>query len=159
MSNPRATLSSLADKKGARNPGLVSCRNILLNPAKFQNNRFVLLATLENFLSPNKLRMDPLSALSLACNIMQIVSFVHEAYETSKRISEDGSADSTSLGNATRLAALSRKLDGSINAMDKPLTKEQHDLLTTAQKCAEVSNKLQKDLQISGTCRMNRSLF
>lgn len=38
--------------------------------------------------------LDPVTALGLACNVFQIISFVDEVYDVSKRIAEDGNPDS-----------------------------------------------------------------
>ena len=97
--------------------------------------------------------MEPLTIFGLVCNVFQVISFAHEVYDVSKRINEDGSPDVSSLGNASRLESLSQKLDSSIKDFNKPLTSEQHELQKTAQKCLEVSRKLQKDLDVGTFCR------
>jgi hypothetical protein len=65
--------------------------------------------------------MEGLVALSLACNVFQVISFAHEIYDVSKRIIEDGSPDPTALDISSRLADLSQNLEDTIKADPQPV--------------------------------------
>jgi hypothetical protein len=52
---------------------------------------------------------EAIAALSLACNVFQVISFAHEVYNVTKEIEETGSSDSIALVSSLTLM---RKLNG-----------------------------------------------
>jgi hypothetical protein len=91
--------------------------------------------------------MDPLTALSLACNVIQIVSFSHEIFTLANQIAKDGSPDANLAENATHLSELSQNLQESLQSQKaKPLTEQQQRLQKVAQKCLKASKDLTEEL-------------
>ena len=91
--------------------------------------------------------MDPLTALSLACNVIQIVSFSHEIFTLANQIAKDGSPDANLAENATHLSELSQNLQDSLQSQKaKSLTEQQQRLQKVAQKCLKASKDLTEEL-------------
>ncbi|KAN0089015.1 hypothetical protein V8E51_019275 [Hyaloscypha variabilis] len=92
--------------------------------------------------------MEAVAALSVACNVMQVISFAHETISLCKRLHQGGLLDEDLANNARHLSSLSASLRDSINAVQtsRPLTKEQNGLQAVAERCLEASTKLRLEL-------------
>ncbi|PMD31899.1 hypothetical protein L207DRAFT_187662 [Hyaloscypha variabilis F] len=92
--------------------------------------------------------MEAVAALSIACNVMQVISFAHETISLCKRLHQGGLLDEDLANNARHLSSLSASLRDSINAArtPRPLTKEQNGLQAVAERCLEASTKLRLEL-------------
>ncbi|KAE9364918.1 hypothetical protein N431DRAFT_386847 [Stipitochalara longipes BDJ] len=92
--------------------------------------------------------MEAVAALSIACNVMQVISFGHETISLCKRLHHGGSLNADLEHNARHLSGLSESLRDSISAARtaRPLTKEQNDLKAVAERCLEASTKLRHEL-------------
>jgi wobble nucleotide-excising tRNase len=92
--------------------------------------------------------MDPLSALTISCAVMQVISFSHEVFTVAKRIAEDGSPDANLADTATQLTGLSKNLQSHLATKQntKPLNEAQQRLEKVAQKCLKTSKELTEEL-------------
>ena len=93
--------------------------------------------------------MDPLSALGLACNVMQVISFVHETISIYKRLRRDGSSNSELAYYVSHLSTLSGNLRGSIDDTAKQkgsLNQQEKELQAIANECYRTSTALQAEL-------------
>src|ERR1700753_3864790 len=92
--------------------------------------------------------MDPLSALSPACAVMQVISFSNELFGVAKRIAKDGSPDANLADNVAHLSDLSQTLEDELllQQKTKALTKHQKSLQEVAQKCLKRSRDLTGEL-------------
>jgi len=96
--------------------------------------------------------MEALAAFGLACNVMQVINFVHEAAQVGKTIYDTGSLD-PNLADTTE--GLTKSLEGLKTAMDKapvPLTKDDRELLEIAEGSLSTAADLRAELdKISGS--------
>jgi hypothetical protein len=92
--------------------------------------------------------MDPVSALGLACNVMQIISFCHETITLCKRLHRDGSSDPNLDHVTSHLSRLSNNLRDSIDAAKQgvPLKQQEKELQSIANECYKASTALQLEL-------------
>ena len=92
--------------------------------------------------------MDPLTALGVACNIMQIISFGHEVFSLARRLRKDGSPDASLADKSARLSDLSGELQNSLDMQQqtRPLSQNQLRLQNVAKKCLSLSNNLTEEL-------------
>jgi N-terminal domain on NACHT_NTPase and P-loop NTPases len=92
--------------------------------------------------------MDPVSALGLACNVMQIISFCHETISLCKRVHREGSSDPNLDHVTSHLSRLSDNLRDSIDAakQGKPLNRQEKDLQSIANECYKASAAVQLEL-------------
>lgn len=103
--------------------------------------------------------MDPLTAFGLTCNVIQVLSFGHEALSLCRRVCRDGSPEPNLSHNSAQLQSLSKKLLESINAAqtsNNSLSREQEDLQSTASKLIDVTtqlSKLLKEVTVDGAHR------
>lgn len=88
--------------------------------------------------------LEPLIALSLTCNILQLISFGHETISLVKRVCEDGTFDQALNTHATRLNTLA------LNVPRPPPGSKGYEkgLFDTAQDCQSISRDLEKELKI-----------
>jgi hypothetical protein len=93
--------------------------------------------------------MDPLTAFGLTCNVIQVLSFGHEALSLCRRFCRDGSPEPDLSHNSAHLQSLSKKLLESINAAQtsNKLSREQEDLRSIASKLMDVTTQLSKLLE------------
>jgi len=106
--------------------------------------------------------MDPLTAFGLACNVIQVISFGHEALSLCKRVCRDGSPEPDLAYNSTHLKALSTKLVESLDGArtSTKLSEEQHGLQDIASKLRDVTtqlNKLIEEVTVGGTPSRRKS--
>jgi ribosome-binding ATPase YchF (GTP1/OBG family) len=91
--------------------------------------------------------LDPLTCLSIACSVMQMISFSHEVTSIVKRIKKDGTADPQLREHADNLSKSSEGLEQYLQSCDlKHLPKNQADLRETASKCLETSKEIQSKM-------------
>jgi hypothetical protein len=91
--------------------------------------------------------LDPLTSLSIACNVMQIISFTHEITSVVKRIREDGSVDTELREHADHISESSKGLENYLERINKKqLPKNQSSLRDIASKCLKTSKELQAKL-------------
>jgi hypothetical protein len=91
--------------------------------------------------------LDPLTCMSIACNVMQIISFSHEIISIVKRIKKDGTADPELREHAANLSKSSDGLEEYLKSCDlKHLPKNQDDLCEIASRCLETSKKIQSKM-------------
>ena len=95
-----------------------------------------------------RVTMDPLTALGIACNVMQILSFSHEIFTLARRIAHDGSPDASLADKSAHLSDLSEDLQGSLKKQQetKHLTKQQQCLQKVAKKCLGSAKDLAEEL-------------
>lgn len=92
--------------------------------------------------------MEPLAALGLAGNVMQMISFVHETWTTYSHLKDKGTSNPNLKENTEKLNALVRKLEGSLNqTAGKAVTPDQKQLKSLATKCLEAGNTLEAQLK------------
>ncbi|KAH8759110.1 hypothetical protein F5882DRAFT_366438, partial [Hyaloscypha sp. PMI_1271] len=91
--------------------------------------------------------LDPLTCLSIACSVMQMISFSHEVTSIVKRIKKDGTADPQLREHADNLSKSSEGLEQYLQSCDlKHLPKNQADLREIASKCLETSKEIQSKM-------------
>lgn len=94
--------------------------------------------------------MEAITALALACNVVQVVHYGLKTAFTCREIYKKGStAEHQDLEYTSKhLAEITGNLRASIqNARtNKPLTKDDHELQSLAQRCTESANNLREEL-------------
>jgi hypothetical protein len=91
--------------------------------------------------------LDPLTCLSIACSVMQMISFSREVTSIVKRIKKDGTADPQLREHADNLSKSSEGLEQYLQSCDlKHLPKNQADLREIASKCLETSKEIQSKM-------------
>jgi hypothetical protein len=99
--------------------------------------------------------MDPLTALGLTCNVIQVISFGREVLSLCMRVYRDGSLEPDLASNSAYLQSLSTKLVESFRAAQTPnqLSKEQYDLQDITSKLMRTTtqlNELVEDIRVDG---------
>lgn len=99
--------------------------------------------------------MEALAALSMACNVFQVVSFAGEVISVAKNIRRSGTPDPTLSSSAAQLNALSAQLETSIRNTTPvlPQTGAYADLLAMARECGTASAEIQAELRSIATSR------
>jgi hypothetical protein len=91
--------------------------------------------------------LDPLTSLSIACNVMQVISFAHEVTSIVKRIKKDGTADPELREHALNLSTSSEGLETYLKGCNpKRLPKNQVELEDIATKCLKTSKDIQSEI-------------
>lgn len=95
--------------------------------------------------------MDPVAALGLVVNVIQIVTFSIQTVKVCQEVYQKGSTSKyNDLGDsAGDLANLTNSLQQSLQspgARSGPLTKDDTELVELGRKCQDYANKLQKEL-------------
>ncbi|KAF5011642.1 hypothetical protein FDECE_2265 [Fusarium decemcellulare] len=91
--------------------------------------------------------LEPLAALGLACNIMQMITFTGESISICRRIYNDGQPDPSLDDYAQRLLGTSESLRDIISRSSGNLTSDDQALRSTAEKCIDVAGHLTKEIQ------------
>jgi hypothetical protein len=99
--------------------------------------------------------MDPLTALGLTSNVIQVISFGREVLSLCMRVYRDGSLEPDLAYNAVYLQSLSTKLVESFHAAQTPnqLSKDQYGLQDIASKLLKTTNQLNQlveDIGVGG---------
>ena len=95
--------------------------------------------------------MDPVTGVSLAASVIQLVKFSIDSIQIIREVYESGSVgkhDNTAY-TANHLAALTRSLQKTLQSSGKQsltLSKDERDLLDLSQKCQDCALKLQLEL-------------
>lgn len=76
--------------------------------------------------------LDPLTAMGIACNVMQVISFCGETISLAKKIKADGTLDPNLCGYAEQLSTATMRLKQYVGSSEKPLTKDQVELQEAA---------------------------
>jgi hypothetical protein len=101
--------------------------------------------------------LDPLSTLSLACNVFQVVSFAHESISLVKQIVKNGTPDTALAESAGRLITLTLDLQNSLNDANghpRPWSKDELELYNAAQKCQSAANELHQLMEKVSSSRL-----
>ena len=91
--------------------------------------------------------LEGLGALSLACNIMQIISFAHETIGFCTEVYEGQSPDAQLQENAASLINLSADLENHYQARKLPHTASDRTLAEVAKKCAAAARALEEEVR------------
>ena len=95
--------------------------------------------------------MDPVSGISLAASVVQLVSFGAHTIEMCKELYEQGHTreNDATYDAASRLARLTKdvKLSLGPHMPTRTLSREEQDLVGIAQRCTECATKLQDELR------------
>jgi len=101
--------------------------------------------------------LDPLTSLSLACNVMQIIGFCHELTSVVNRIKNDGTVDAQLREHAVHISVASECLEAHLKRLGtKRLPTNQSNLTNIASKCLGTSKKMQDRLDIIDGSRGGR---
>ena len=111
--------------------------------------------------------MEPLAALGLASNVLQMISFCHESARLYNSLKEKGAADPGLDGNTKKMVDVTTNLRISMNqAAKQPMTSDQKALynmatavLDTGTTLSNELKKLQVDLINSSKWESLRKLF
>ena len=96
--------------------------------------------------------MDPISGISFAASIVQLVHFSIVTAKTVHEISQRGSSSDTAHTKdiATQLSSLTVSVQKSLQDAQTPkraLTKDEKELIEVGKKCENIATKLQKELE------------
>ncbi len=98
-----------------------------------------------------------LEAFSLACNIMQVISFARELISTSKAIYRGQSPDATVAITAKGMSEAFEALTQSLDQTPKPVNKEDKELADVATKCQDAAAALQAEVNKTSSRRAEGS--
>jgi hypothetical protein len=105
--------------------------------------------------------MEALAGLSIACNVLQIVSFVHETFSLCKRLYDNGEADPTLGANIKAVAVLTQTLRQTVLSPPhaaRPVTEADYELKRIADGCLASANHLAARLEVLGVSESRRSV-
>ncbi|KAF4468632.1 NACHT domain-containing [Fusarium albosuccineum] len=91
--------------------------------------------------------LEPLAALGLACNIMQMITFTGETISICRRIYNDGQPDSGLHDYSQRLLRTSESLRDIISRSTGNLSLDDHALRNSAARCINVADNLMKEME------------
>ncbi|ROV92860.1 hypothetical protein VSDG_06406 [Cytospora chrysosperma] len=89
--------------------------------------------------------MEPLSALSIACNVMQVISFGLGTISLCKKIYETGHPDLGLVESGRHLEGIGRSLTQQLKHRTKSLTAEDRAFIKIANQCADDARALQDE--------------
>ncbi|KAE9372715.1 hypothetical protein N431DRAFT_375985 [Stipitochalara longipes BDJ] len=91
---------------------------------------------------------ESLAIFSIACNVMQVISFAHESITFFKNLKHEGCADLSLRKAASQMRDAAKSLVDSINVNggNTQLTIEEVELLEVANECSRVAKKLSDEL-------------
>ncbi|KAK5651870.1 hypothetical protein OQA88_11639 [Cercophora sp. LCS_1] len=90
--------------------------------------------------------MEPLAALGLACNVIQLISFCGEVLSVLKAVKSGGSID-PSAAIAAQLTAASDAVSQSLTAVPKALDADETEILDIAKECLAAADNLTAKLE------------
>ncbi|KAI0023090.1 hypothetical protein F4780DRAFT_777212 [Xylariomycetidae sp. FL0641] len=105
--------------------------------------------------------MEPISALSLTCNVMQVIESALKAASLCRQVYKTGSIDPQVNETARHLANICHDLHSSLQSGIKPLTRAEHELAAMAEKTIGISEELRKSvdsLSVAGNRRLFRAI-
>jgi hypothetical protein len=92
--------------------------------------------------------MEPLAALGLASNVMQMISFGHEVATTYSQLKRSGMPDPNLSSNTEKLVELITRLETSLTQTSgKEASAEEKRLESLATKCLEAGKSLNTELE------------
>ncbi|KAI1850463.1 hypothetical protein JX265_013425 [Neoarthrinium moseri] len=99
--------------------------------------------------------MEPLSALGIACNLMQVISFTGEIINLCKQVYERGSQAPSLEGNAKALSSVITSLHDSLTSPESrsPYNEATRELQDLARKCLDATSRLSAELDKIGASR------
>ncbi|KAI1858064.1 uncharacterized protein JN550_012886 [Neoarthrinium moseri] len=99
--------------------------------------------------------MEPLSALGIACNLMQVISFTGEVIHLCKQVYKRGSQDPSLEGNAKALSSVITSLHDSLTSPESrsPCNEATRELQDLARKCLDATSRLSAELDKIGASR------
>ncbi len=91
--------------------------------------------------------VEALAAFSIACNVMQTISFAHEVFGIVQTLREGGSVDPDLDGFATQLGQLSGALQASLsNPPSVGSVGDLDELIKAAKRCVAATDTLKEEL-------------
>lgn len=87
-------------------------------------------------------KMDPLSAMSLACNIIQVIDFSTKVVNSCRQLYKDGA-----LSGNQDVEAMTKYHTSLRNHLDLPNQRSPDELLELGRKCSDTADDLIKELQ------------
>ena len=98
--------------------------------------------------------LEPLAALGLACNILQIVDVGRQTITLIKTIYREGTPDATLEENAEILRAISKQISTCTSNLTAQRTKRDQQLLKLANNCSAAAQDLQEEVRfLIGTAK------
>lgn len=99
--------------------------------------------------------MDPLWAVSIACDLMQVISLTGETIATCKEIHRGGSADPSLEGNTKALSKLTASLRSLLESSDiqAPPSEAEQELRNLASRLLNKTNELWATLNQTGAAK------
>ena len=91
--------------------------------------------------------MEPLAALGLACNVMQLISFSGEVISVVKAVKSGRSIDPSAEAIAAQLATASDAVSQSLRAVPKALDADETEILDIAKECLAAAVNLTTRLE------------
>ena len=89
--------------------------------------------------------MEAIAAVSLACNVMQLISFSHEVIEVARQLYSDGCVDKDLSNVVEQLSGLTASVEKAL--LPKATSSSQQRLGDVARKCRDASIKLQDEIK------------
>ncbi|KAJ3536752.1 hypothetical protein NM208_g6589 [Fusarium decemcellulare] len=102
--------------------------------------------------------LEPLAALGLACNIMQIITFTGESISICRRIYNGGQPDSGLHDYSQRLLRTSESLRDIISRSTGNLSLDDQALRDSAERCINIADNLMKEMQSLSTPKSQNGL-
>ncbi|KAI9690641.1 MAG: hypothetical protein M1820_009948 [Bogoriella megaspora] len=91
--------------------------------------------------------MEPLVALGLACNVMQIIDFGHECYSISRQLKQDGGAYHGIAARSTSFSKVAQDIQQTLNvARTGSMTPAEQELWDISRRSVAAASKLQTEL-------------
>ncbi|KAL2675642.1 hypothetical protein Neosp_011832 [[Neocosmospora] mangrovei] len=91
--------------------------------------------------------LEPLTALGLACSVMQTITFAGQTLSLCKKIYNDGQPDPALNDYSLELSKISETLKNNLNLGTGVLSSDDLALRDIAEKCLEVATKLTQEMQ------------
>lgn len=100
--------------------------------------------------------LEPLTALGLVCNILQLIEVGSQTYELIKVVYQKGLIDDSLNQKAVILGNISE----GIKPVNRPAKKHEQQLVETAESCARAARQLREEIiHLVGNAKKGRLLF
>lgn len=97
--------------------------------------------------------VEPLAALGLVCNILQLIEVGSQTYGLIKAVYQRGSID----GSIKEKALILRNISEDIKPVNRPAKKHEQQLVETAETCARAARQLQEEvIHLVGNAKKGR---
>jgi hypothetical protein len=90
--------------------------------------------------------LEPLLALSLACNVMQVIDIAFKTTSTCKAIFQSGSLDPTLTRTVAQLMSIFQRLGESLDSATQPRNRDEQALLDVARECSAAAADLKAEV-------------